>query len=120
MVFLPPCPVPFLVFQTPPLCRRLHAGAGHTVSTERGPREGNGLANVHVNRKCHMLQQGSIPEGSMEEVTFKLGLGSCKYSKLELAWGRGAEAGVALAGRGRDWAGLILHAEVLVPRPSLR
>lgn len=56
----------------------------------------------------------------MEEVTFKLGLGSCKYSKLELAWGRGAEAGVALAGRGRDWAGLILHAEVLVPRPSLR
>lgn len=30
-----------------------------------------------------MLQQGSIPEGSMEEVTFKLGLGLCKYSKLE-------------------------------------
>lgn len=35
----------------------------------------------------------------MEEVTFKLGLGSCKYNKLE--HGR-AGWGTVLAGRGRD------------------
>ena len=70
-------------FPDRPLCPRLRAGAGRTVSTERGPTAGNGLANVYANRKCHMLQQGSIPEGSMEEVTFKLGLGLRKYSKLE-------------------------------------
>lgn len=59
---------------------RLGAGAGHTVSIEiETERErGDGLVNVHVTRKWHMLQQGSIPEGSPEEVTFKLCLGSCK------------------------------------------
>ena len=59
---------------------RLGAGAGHTVSIEieTGRERGDGLANVHVNRKWHMLQQGSIPEGSPEEVTLKLCLGSCK------------------------------------------
>ena len=37
----------------------------------------------------------------MEEVTFKLGLGSRKYSKLELAWGGGGGSSV-----GRERQGL--------------